>query len=286
MAYNNFIPEIWSRQVLTDRDKVTVAYQNSTKQWEGEIKGPGSKVRIMGIGGATVNDYYKFGDDRHQDLNLEVLTDESTMLEITEQKSISFMVDDIDKLQSNADVMAPIMKKTANNMAVAMDKFIYSKATDSGTIITQTGVTHTNIFSYLTKAIASVMKAGDIADVSELTLELDPWILRLITLADIAFGNTNNGTISNGYQGTILGVKTFVTNNLIIGTPNANEYFGLLRTNQAIAAAEQLSKMTPGDVGVKGFGEYVKGLHLYGAKMIKPKESCLLDFTIADETLI
>jgi hypothetical protein len=287
MSYNNFIPEVWSRTILTERDAVTVAYNNSWKQFEGDIKAQASKVKIAGIGGATVTDYYKFGDDRHTDLNLEVLSDQSTMLEITEAKSISFVIDDIDKLQANANIMQPTMKKTASNMAVTMDKFIYSKIFEAGLNVTKTNVTSLNIFSALSEGIAKIMKDGSVFDLTELTLELDPWIFQKIILGDINFGRLNDNTIKNGYRGNVLGVKTFVTNNFPVkADEDGSHYYGFLRTNQAIAVAEQLNKMTAGDVGVKGFGEYVKGLHLYGAKMIKPKEACLFDFTLAEETQI
>ena len=51
--------------------------------------------------------------------------------------------------------------------------------------------------------------------------------------------------------------------------------YEMVRTKKAIAFANQMQKMKPSD-NPYGFGEIVKGLHVYGAKLVRPKELAVI----------
>jgi len=59
------------------------------------------------------------------------------------------------------------------------------------------------------------------------------------------------------------------------------EHKCLARTKRAIAFAEQLSEIDAYRPELR-FADAVKGLHLYGAKVVYPNEMVLLDLNVLD----
>src|SRR5665811_2580045 len=94
MAITNFIPEIWSAQLLTSLKKSLVfagpGVVNSN--YEGEIQQSGDTVRIVSISRPTVATYTK----NSTTITPETLTDAQRSLLIDQSKYFAFEVDDID----------------------------------------------------------------------------------------------------------------------------------------------------------------------------------------------
>ena len=95
---------------------------------------------------------------------------------------------------------------------------------------------------------------------------------------DLAFGEFKNFW---GYLGSIAGCKIFVSNNIVKTTTDMGDvkYKCLMRTTRAIAFAEQLSEIEAYRPE-KRFADAIKGLHLYGAKVVYPNEMVTLDICI------
>ena len=62
MAISNFIPTIWSENLYTQLDKQYIAAANCNREFEGDIKGKGSIVKICGVGSVNVRTYTKDTD--------------------------------------------------------------------------------------------------------------------------------------------------------------------------------------------------------------------------------
>jgi hypothetical protein len=84
-----------------------------------------------------------------------------------------------------------------------------------------------------------------------------------------------------GYLGSFAGCKIYVSNNIKKETSDAGTtYDCLMRTTRAIAYAEQFSEIDAYRPE-KRFADAVKGLHLYGAKIVYPGEIVVLDLGIS-----
>ena len=57
MAISNFLSTVWSENLLTALDTKYIGVANCNRDYEGEIKEKGSKVKICGVGSITVSDY-------------------------------------------------------------------------------------------------------------------------------------------------------------------------------------------------------------------------------------
>ena len=60
MAITNFIPTVWSENLLTALDKKYIGVANCSRDFEGDIKNKGSVVKICGVG--KINAAIRYGD--------------------------------------------------------------------------------------------------------------------------------------------------------------------------------------------------------------------------------
>lgn len=293
MSFANFKPEVWSSQLLIDRDVKVVGVQNSWRLFEGVIKNSGDRVHIQGLTGATIKDLPVNGliDDP------EGIEDQSLELYIDQKKYINFKVDDIDKVQSNADAMLAIISKTSNNLAAMQDKFVYDVATKSPGLeidASSSGneLNSKNILTYLSNALAFI-RSGSVYDNGDIFFEVHPYVFQKLQLAFTMIGQNNAEGFKNGYRGPLFGCQVFESNNIPVTDASGNPvpagstgavYHNIIRTNEAVAFAEQKSIDFKAYEIEKGFGEGIKGYTLYGAKVVKPQELVCLKAKIGSET--
>ena len=78
-----------------------------------------------------------------------------------------------------------------------------------------------------------------------------------------------------------MGFRVYVSNNIATEEEGGKvRHMCFARTRRAIAFAEQLSEIDAYRPE-KRFADAVKGLHLYGAKLIFPAELVVLDLAVA-----
>lgn len=282
MSVQNFNPILWSKKILKELDKQHMLVKNCTTSYSGEITGLGSKVKINSINTPTIGDYVP----NSTTITPEQLKDESRMLEITQAKYFAFYLDDIDEKQTTGGLIAEGMRKAVIGLKDAAEAFIAGKYTEAGNTVTNGAVTSGNILGELMNA-KTILLANNVKD-GDIILEVSPYILNKMILADIVYTDTGktiaSGAIGNSVQ---LGMQVYVSNNLSgTGTnPDSAQTYCLMRTREAVAYAEQIMK-TVKYMPEDSFSEACKGLHVYGAKTIKPKEFVALNLTCAAETVI
>lgn len=294
MSYANFKPEIWSSKLIMDRDARVVGVQNSWRLFEGDIANAGDRVHISGLFGATIRDLTDGGNIEDP----ETVSDESTELYIDQRKYINFMVDDIDRIQSCADIMQAIISKTSNNLAVMQDEYVYGVASaGAGKTIDATAsgseLTSKNVLSYLSGALAFI-RSSRVYNNGEVFFEVHPYVFAKLQLAFSMMGQQGGDTYKNGYRGPLFGCMVFESNSIPVTDSSGNTvkagsdgaiYHNIVRTGEAVAFAEQKSINFKAYDIEKGFGEGIKGFTLYGAKVVKPSELVCLKTVLGKEAL-
>jgi len=282
MSVKNFIPELWSNKILKELDKKHVLVKNCTTNWSGQITGVGSKVKINSINEPTIGDYVP----NSTVITPEELNDESRWLEITQSKYFAFYIDDVDEKQTTGGVLQEGIRKAIVALKNASEAFVAGKYTEAGNTVTQGALTSGNVLSTLMKA-KTILMANNLDD-GEMCLEVSPYVLNKMILADIVYTDTGktiaSGKIGNSMQ---LGMMVYMSNNLVgTGTdPDSAQTYCLMRSKEAVAYAEQIMK-TEKYRPESAFSDAVKGLHVYGAKVIKPRELVTINATCAAETTI
>ena len=278
MAINNFIPTVWSETLYRELDKEYVGVRNCNRDFEGDIRAKGDTVKICGIGDVSVFDYTK-----NTDMNSpETLSDNVRTLSIDQAKAFNFQIDDIDRAQQSPKVMSEAMRKAAAALADTADSYVYSLYKDIAeeNTITKEGFTYSNVLDTLIEARKRLL-ANNVSGGTETVLEVSPDVAALILKAKILESDSNTESIECGYIGSFIGFKIYVSNNVAkAANPDGKEYFKCFaRTRRAISFAEQLSEINAYRPE-KRFADAVKGLHLYGAKVVYPKEILLLDINV------
>lgn len=280
MSVQNFIPILWSKKILKELDKEHMLVKNCSTQYSGEITGLGSKVKINSINEPTIGDYVP----NSTSITPEQLKDESRMLEITQAKYFAFYLDDVDEKQATGGIVEEGIRKAVIGLKDKAEQFIAGKYTEAGQTVTEASLTSGNTFSTLMKA-KTILMANNVAE-NDVVLEVSPYIWQKMILADIVYTDTGN-TIRSGMFSPVLGMKVFVSNNLttVVTDQDVAQTQCLMRTKEAIGYAEQIMKVVK-FMPESSFSEAVKGLHVYGAKVLKPKEFVRLDLKTAAESTI
>lgn len=280
MSLDNFIPTIWSGNFLSAFQKASVFTSPGiiNRNWEGEIRDKGDRVKLTQIGDPSISDYTK----NSSTLTFETLEDASLFLEINQCKSFSFAIDDVDKAQANGDVMALAMERAAYKMKDTVDAFIAGLHASAGVTsglgttaapltVTAKATSGSNIS--MVEFLSIVQQALDDANcpTDGRFIVLPPKIRAKLNLGAI-MSVTNNATqtqtaFTNGMIGQAMGFSIYVSNNVV--NTSAAKYKILAGVNQAITYAEQINKVEALRIQA-AFSDGLKGLMLYGAKVVQP----------------
>ena len=276
MAIKNFIPTVWSENLYQELDKKYVAVANCNRDFEGEIREKGNTVKICGINDVTVSEYIK-----NANMNAPAaLSDNVRELVIDQAKYFNFQIDDIDRAQSSPKLMEAAMKNAAAALANDADRYVFGLHAQAGKTIISDAVSSDNIIDLLIDA-RTVLFDGNVFDPSDVVIEVSPEIAGMILKAKVQLATDNTDSLERGCIGSIGGCKIFVSNNVVkVEEDTGFVHKCFARTKRAIAFAEQLSEIDAYRPELR-FADAVKGLHLYGAKVVYPNEMVLLNLNIA-----
>jgi hypothetical protein len=280
-----FIPEIWSKKLIEKFYASTVLTAISNTNYEGEIRSQGDKVKIRTIPTLNINDY-KSGDNlinqRPTSSNVELLIDKG--------KYWSAIVDDVQDVQSDIGLMNMWAQDAAEQMKIAIDTdvlgSIYADA-DSANKGDTAGAISGNLALGTTASAEQVSKDTILTYIMRLAQCLDEqnrpetgrflvlpyWATTLLKLSDIKDASlTNDGTspLRNGRVGMIDRFTVYQSNNLPWVTDTNKCWYVYAGVKNALTFASQLTK-TESLRAESTFGSIMRGLHVYGYKVIDPK---------------
>jgi hypothetical protein len=287
MSLNNFIPTVWSARLLAALDKSLVYGQRgvANRDYEGEIRQQGDSVKINSIGDVTVKNYTKNTEID----NPETLVDSGQMLNITESKYFNFSIDDVDRAQINVNVMDEAMRRAAYKLRDTADQFLAAKYVEVPTANCIGDDTSPKVPSANTAGTAAYEYLVDLGvklDEANIPSEgrfcvVPPWFHGLL-LKDERFVKAgtakSDSVLQNGMVGEAAGMMILKSNNV----PNTagTKYKIIAGHPMALSYAEQIVKVKAYEVE-KGFQDAVKGLHVYGAKLVRPYAWAVLTANIS-----
>lgn len=272
MSIVRFKPQIWSAVLMRALEKslVFAAPGVVNRNYEGDIADAGDTVKITSISDPTIGTYTP-----GTPLVREQLTDAQRNLVIDQSKYFDFEVDDIDKRQAKGDVMNEALRRAAYKLRDLADQYVASLYTsivpanrvNSGSAVT---VSSADDAYDLLVDLGTELNEADIPTEGRYAI-IPPWYHgllqkdpRLISAADSGDGGD---FLRNGKVGRLAGFDLRLSNNVILVT--GDDYAIQAGVDTAISYAEQINKVvafSPED----SFGDAMKGLHLYGAKMLRP----------------
>lgn len=272
MAITNFIPTVWTENLSQQIAHQYISAANCNRDYEGEIREKGSSVKICGLNPIVISDYQKNMDISAPD----VLSDTACELVIDQAKYFNFAIDDIDRVQASPKLMDLALKNAADALANEADAYIMKMCVENTeTTFIQDGETsRSNMLEIFFRA-RTFLAERKVADPNEIIFEVSPLIAQYIMQSQLDLGMTNE-TMEKGCIGNIAGCKVFVSNNIYMTENGPDMYYHCIaRSKRAVAFAEQLSEVEAYRPESR-FADAVKGLHLYGAKIVFPDEMLIM----------
>jgi hypothetical protein len=260
MSVDNFIPMMWSTMIQDILKKSLVFDALVNRDYEGQIAAHGDSVKINAIGDVTIGDYTKNGAIS----GAETVNDQSQILQITQAKYFHFEVDDIDKRQTTGGILSAAMQRAAYQLRDTADTYLAGLYGDAGTTSADTNVNSVNVLAAVLTAAESLNEQN--VPMTGRRMIITPWFHTKLVLAKVLVENTSNTAFDNGFVGRCGGFDMFISNNV-----QASGGFDKIMagTNLSITFADQINSVEAYRPELS-FSDAVKGLHLYGAKVVMP----------------
>jgi len=272
----DFIPTVWAGRLLTALENALVYGQKQVcnRDYEGEIQAAGNTVKIASIGNVAVADYEKDTDIG----DAAALTDAEQTLLIDQQKYFHFYVDSLDRVQQNVDIMDEAMRNAGWRLREEADNFLAGvmdaampAGNTIGSIATPMVPTKDNAYEYLVDLGVKLDESN--APINGRFCIIPAWFHGMLLKDDrfVRSGTTvGDARLANGEVGEAAGFRILKSNNV----PNTSglKYKIIAGHANATGYVEQILDLQ-GYKPEKRFGDAVKGLHVYGAKVVRP--ACL-----------
>lgn len=274
---NDFIAEIWAGEVLEDFPKSTVGYNLCTTQYEGEIKGLGSKIHIPSAQKMTVEPYVA-----GTDITPEALASNDVELEITEADSISGVIDRTKQAVSPYGLTGIYQNQGSLALAEASDKKILKAmalgAHTDNTIATMV-LSPANVFTTLEEC-ATRLSEKSVPAAADKFIVMTPRDIQNIRKSTdyIPAKDLDPKTLVTGQVGQIYGFRILESMNVYTQVqadiPSGDPVHRLLPFGMVGATA--FANAIPADLVEaismeKQYATLIKGLHMYGIKVVRPE---------------
>jgi hypothetical protein len=267
-----FIPTVWAARLLTALDKSLVYGQPGVvnRDYQGDILEAGNSVKVASIGDVSIGDYTKDTDID----NPEILTDADQTLVIDQQKYFNFYIDSVDRAQQNVNVLDEAMRRAAYKLNDTADSYIAAlmeAAITAGNTIGSFAApkipTKDDAYEYLVD-LGTLLDEGNTPIAGRFCI-VPAWFHGLL-LKDDRFVRSGTALgdhrLMNGEVGEAAGFMIFKSNN-VPNTAGA-KYKIIAGHSIATSYAEQIVDVQTFKPE-KRFGDAVKGLHVYGAKVLR-----------------
>jgi hypothetical protein len=290
---NNFLPEVYSKKVLNFFRKASVAEAITNTDYAGEISAFGDSVKIIKEPVITVDQYERGGS-----ITATTLTDNEVTLVVDTANAFKFIVDDIESSMSHVNFKEVAASSAAYSLRDAFDTGVIAKLFAG---VPASSPNHVLGSDNATDLAAGTFDGTGNLDIGYASGEHDPidvlshmarlldeqnvpeegrWFLanpefyeQLVQssskLMSVDF-NAGQGSIRNGLvsSGKLRGFDMYKTNNIAATTNAAGKciagHMSSTCTAQTIINTEVVRDTA-------SFGDIVRGLHVYGAKVLRPE---------------
>tara|TARA_Y100000310_G_scaffold269103_1_gene282073 strand:+ start:518 stop:1372 length:855 start_codon:yes stop_codon:yes gene_type:complete len=284
MAITNFVPDVWSANILSNLSVASVAKAITNTDYQGDAS-QGDSVKITSFTDPAISAY-----TAHSNLTVEDVDDASQALLLNQFQSFAFEVDDLEKAQSvdGGKVLSTQLQRAAYGLANVLDAYVL---TAMGTGASASAPDH----QIAEATISTASDAYDaMVDWSVLLDESDvPEQDRFVVVTPGFYGKVlkdsrfiaagdSAGSVAraNGRVGQAAGFEVFKSNNLPDG-PGAGAGKSMIAgSRSATTLAEQVRSVEAARMELR-FADLVKGLHVYGAKVTRDSSLVSADIIIS-----
>lgn len=284
----NFIPEIWSGKLIENFYDATVLASISNTDYEGEIRQMGDTVNIRTTPEITIKTYVK-----GQTLSVENPDKPKIQLVIDKGEYFACIEDDVDKVQSDIQLMDTWSKDASERMKIKIDQRVLTdilpdisalnKGANAGRISGNINLGTTGTPAALTKdgntstipVLDYLVDLGTVLDEANCP-EGDRFVvipakmagmIKKSELRDASISGDGTSILRNGRLGMIDRFTVYMSHNLAVSSGKfsivAGHKMGFTFASQMTNMETLRSETT--------FGNIIRGLQVYGYKVVKPE---------------
>jgi N4-gp56 family major capsid protein len=252
-----FIPEIWSKEIISATNPKLVLAP-LVWRFDSEAK-MGDTIHVPSLSNLVANDKVA-----NTDVSLQAPTETNTDILINKHKETSFIVEDITKLQANRDLRSLYTDKASTAIAKQMDSDIAALAS---------GFSQT--FGTYNTAITTdvILDSNEQLDLNDVPMEDRAFVYRadvkrdLLDLAAYTSSDFVDGRpVSTGAIGSLYGVQTYLSNNLVKTGNNTNN---MLFHKEALALAQAQAPRVQTEYELEKLGWLTVVDTVYGVKEMR-----------------
>jgi len=282
----NFIPEIWSGKLIENFYDATVLAAISNTDYEGEIRQYGDTVNIRTTPEITIRDYVK-----GQTLTVENPDKPKLQLVIDKGEYFACVEDDVDKVQSDINLMDTWSKDASERMKIKIDQRVLTDILPGIAAANKGGTAGAISASFNLGTNASPLTvtkdgAGSTTPVVDLLVDLGTvldeanapednrfvvipakmaGLIKKSELKDAALTGDSLSIVRNGRLGMIDRFTVYVSHNLY---KSSGKYSIIAGHKYGFTFASQMTNMET-IRSESTFGNIIRGLQVYGYKVVK-----------------
>lgn len=279
----NFIPEIWSGKLIENFYDATVLAAIANTDYEGEIKSMGDTVNIRTTPEITIKTYVK-----GQTLQVENPDKPKLQLVIDKGEYFACIEDDVDKVQSDINLMDTWSKDASERMKIKIDQRVLTdilpgvaasnKGANAGRIsgnfnLGTTGspvaVTKADVLDYIVD-LGTVLDEANCPEGNRFLVipAKMAGMIKKSDLQDASLSGDGTSILRNGRLGMIDRFTIYMSHNLKIDTGGK---FNLIAGHKmGFTFASQMTEMET-IRSESTFGNIIRGLQVYGYQVVKPE---------------
>ena len=278
----NFIPEIWSGKLIENFYDATVLAAISNTDYEGEIRNMGDTVNIRTTPEITIKTYVK-----GQTLSVENPDKPKLQLVIDKGEYFACVEDDVDKVQSDINLMDTWSKDASERMKIKIDQRVLTDilpdiaATNKGatagritaninlgTSGSAVAISKTNVLDYIVD-MGTVLDEANCPE-GDRFMVIPAKMAGFIKKSDLKDASITGDSISvirNGRLGMIDRFTIYMSHNLSV---SSGKFSIIAGHKMGFTFASQMTNMET-IRSETTFGNIIRGLQVYGYKVVKPE---------------
>jgi hypothetical protein len=278
----NFIPEIWSGKLIENFYDATVLAAISNTDYEGEIRNMGDTVNIRTTPEITIKTYVK-----GQTLSVENPDKAKIQLVIDKGEYFACVEDDVDKVQSDINLMDTWSKDASERMKIKIDQRVLtdilpsisasnkgasagriSGNIDLGTSGSAVAITKTNVLEYIVD-MGTVLDEANCPEGNRFLI-IPAKMAGMIKKSDLKDASLTGDSVSvlrNGRLGMIDRFTVYMSHNLSV---TSGKFSIIAGHKMGFTFASQMTNMET-IRSESTFGNIIRGLQVYGYQVVKPE---------------
>ena len=278
----NFIPEIWSGKLIENFYDSTVLAAIANTDYEGEIRQHGDTVNIRTTPDITIRTY-----EKGQTLVLENPDKPKLQLVIDKGEYFACVEDDVDKVQSDIVLMDTWSKDASEKMKIKIDQRVLTDILPSissvnkgatagrisaninlGTTAAPVAISKTNVLDYLVD-LGTVLDEANCPEGERFVVipAKMAGMIKKSDLKDAALAGDGVSIMRNGRLGMIDRFTIYMSHNLNV---SSGKFSIIAGHKMGLTFASQMTNMETIRSEVT-FGNIIRGLQVYGYKVVKPE---------------